>query len=54
MSSFKRVVTLKRGVETEFPFAVFANDKAGLIVADLDNVRFGHASRLAGLVAGIL
>ena len=37
-----------------FPFAVFANDKAGLVVADLDNVRFGHGSCLAGTVAGIL
>jgi len=54
MASFKCVVALKGGMEAILLLAVFANDKAGLVVADLDNVRFGHASCLAGLVAGIL
>ena len=54
MPSFKRVVALKRGVEAVFLLTVFANDKAGLVVADFDNVSFGHASCVADSVAGIL
>lgn len=47
-ASFERVVRVERGVEEIIAFPVLANDEAGLVVADFDNVRFEHGFFLAG------
>jgi len=53
-AAFKRMIAAKSCVKAIFALAVFANDDSSLVVSDLDDIRFGHVSIIAGGSAGIL
>lgn len=42
-TAFESLVCGKGGVKLKITFAGFADDNANLVVADFDNIRFGHA-----------
>lgn len=51
---FKRMIAPKCCMKAILALAVFANDDSCLVVSDLDDVRFGHDSSVAGTYADIL
>jgi hypothetical protein len=53
-STLQCVIALEGRVEAVLALAFFANDYSGLVVADLNDVGFGHGSSVAGFAASIL
>ncbi len=41
-AAFERAIAAKSRMKLIFALAIFANDHAGLVVADFNDIRFGH------------
>ena len=48
------MIAPKRRMKAVIALTIFANDNSGLVVSDLDDIRFGHVSFVADGNAGIL
>jgi hypothetical protein len=53
-SAFESVIAIKCGVELILALALLTDYYPGLVVADFNDIRFGHGSCSAGFLASIL